>query len=381
MKILILADTDLSRDARIRRHIFALMDNYELIVSGTKNPNIFGNIEFVDCSKDPISNEELQNRRRLLRERIARKDFEAVYWGEAYIQKLYRNIKDKQFDLILANDISMVPLGVKLATEKGINIVADMHEYAPRQFEDIEEWNCLFKEYNYYLCQKYLPQCNKIITVCEGLMREYKKIFNVDCGIITNAPKYHELKIKKTEEKIRIVYHGCANKSRNLYALLDIVSKLDERYSLDFYLIEDNSDKEYFDKLCNTIKKTSRCTLNEPMSPEEIVEHLHEYDIGLYLLEPKNFNQKYALPNKFFEFIQARLAVAIGPSCEMSKYVKKYNCGIVSSEFSSTELAKLLNGLSIEEIDRLKTNSDNMAKEVNYDKNYNLLHKYIGELI
>ena len=35
MKILILADTNLLSDSRIRRHIFSLKDEYELIVTGT----------------------------------------------------------------------------------------------------------------------------------------------------------------------------------------------------------------------------------------------------------------------------------------------------------------------------------------------------------
>ncbi|NFR87444.1 MULTISPECIES: glycosyltransferase [unclassified Clostridium] len=379
MNILILADTNLLSDARIRRHIFTLKEDYNLIVTGIKNPNIDGNIEFIDCSKDPISAEELKKRRKQLRIRITNKEFEEAYWGEAYIQKLYKKLENKKFDMILANDISMVPLAVKLAKKRNIKIVADMHEYAPRQFEDIDEWRVLFKEFNYYLCKKYLPICDKVITVSQGISKEYKKQFNVESSIITNAPEYTDLNIKKTTDKIRMVYHGCSNRSRNLYTLLEIVKSLDDRYSLDLYLIKDN-DQEYFDKLVEEIKITPRCHIKEPMQPEEIVKYLHEYDIGIYLLEPKNFNQKYALPNKFFEFAQARLAIAIGPSCEMKKYINKFNCGVISEDFNPKTLAQKLNELTEKEIDNLKINSGIFAKKENFKENKKLLLKIIQNL-
>ena len=37
-----------------------------------------------------------------------------------------------------------------------------------------------------------------------------------------------------------------------------------------------------------------------------IVRTINQFDLGVYLLPPVNFNSAHALPNKFFEFIQAR---------------------------------------------------------------------------
>lgn len=378
--ILILADTNLLIDGRIRRHILALKDEYNLIVTGLSNPNLAENIEFINCSKDPISNEELDIRRRRLRERIAKKRFEDVYWGEAYIKKLYKNLENKHFDIILANDISMVPLGVKLAKEKEIKIIADMHEYAPRQFEDMESWVNLFKEYNYYLCKEYLPKCNLIFTVCKGLAEEYKKEFGVNCEILTNSPMYEEISSTKTKmNNIKMVYHGAANKSRHLENIIEVMKRLDDRFSLDLYLIE-NNDKRYFKELEKIITVTPKCNLKDTVKPEKIVDMLKEYDIGIFLLEPVNFNYEHALPNKFFEFIQARLAIAIGPSKEMKEYVEKFNCGIVADDFNPDNLAKKLNALTESEIDLYKENSGILAKIENSQKNKEKLLDFLNRL-
>ncbi|VDG72436.1 glycosyl transferase [Clostridium carnis] len=384
MKILILADTDLSIDARIRRHIFALKNEYELIITGIKKPEIEGNIEFIDCSKKKISNELLQKKRKILRERIAHKKYEEVYWNESYIIELYDNLKNKQFDLIISNDVSMLPLGVKLAKERKIKIISDMHEYAPRQFEDLEEWRSLLQKYIYYLCKTYLPKCDEIVTVAKGIAEEYAKEFNINVNnVITNAPQYTQLEVKETDfEDIKMVYHGAMNFSRHLERLIDIVEKLDERFTMIFHLItSNNNDDEYSKKLLNRIKNSDKCLLEEAVKPEEIVKTIHKYDIGIFFLEPVNFNYKYALPNKFFDFIQAKLAIAIGPSMEMKNYVEKYKCGIVSDDFTCESLINRLSKLTLEDIENYKNNSANLSKIENFENNSIILRNIVKNLL
>jgi len=59
------------------------------------------------------------------------------------------------------------------------------------------------------------------------------------------------------------------------------------------------------------------------------------------------------------------LAVAIGPSPEMAKILKRYGFGIVSEDFSSKTLARRLSELSVEEIQLMKKNASIAAKEIN----------------
>jgi hypothetical protein len=101
----------------------------------------------------------------------------------------------------------------------------------------------------------------------------------------------------------------------------------------------------------------------------ELVRMANSYDIGLYLLPPNNFNQRYALPNKFFEFIQARLAVAIGPSPEMAALVRRYACGVIAADFTPEALAGELNNLDTEQIYAFKKASDVAAAELCAERN------------
>jgi len=75
-----------------------------------------------------------------------------------------------------------------------------------------------------------------------------------------------------------------------------------------------------------------------------------------------NFN--YALPNKFFEFIQARLALVISPNLAMAQIVQQYGCGVVSADYSPHRMAAAINALDVSAIDACKQASHNAAQEL-----------------
>ena len=89
-----------------------------------------------------------------------------------------------------------------------------------------------------------------------------------------------------------------------------------------------------------------------------------------------------ALPNKLFEFIQARLAVAIWPSPEMARITEAYDLGVVSDQFSVEAAAGKLNALTTEDIVRFKQNAHQAAgmfcAEKNQDKLIGIVAKLIG---
>jgi hypothetical protein len=103
----------------------------------------------------------------------------------------------------------------------------------------------------------------------------------------------------------------------------------------------------------------------KPVKPNEIIGFISHYDIGLFILPKIVFNYEHALPNKFFDFIGAGLAVAIGPSPNMAKIVNEFNNGWIASDFEPQTMAHLLNNLTREEIYRKKQASLELRKTLN----------------
>jgi hypothetical protein len=69
-----------------------------------------------------------------------------------------------------------------------------------------------------------------------------------------------------------------------------------------------------------------------------------------------------ALPNKFFEFMQARLAIFVGPSPEMAAILRQFNNGVAISNFDAVEMASAIASYSREEIYQMKKRSGQAAK-------------------
>jgi glycosyltransferase involved in cell wall biosynthesis len=62
-------------------------------------------------------------------------------------------------------------------------------------------------------------------------------------------------------------------------------------------------------------------------------------DVGISLEEDLGLNYQYALPNKLFDYIQARLPVVISDLPEMKAIVTRYNIGKILEERTPQKLA------------------------------------------
>ena len=372
--ILILTLSDIKNDPRVSRQIRALSNHFALTVAGRAGGDLTG-----------ICYVPIIPRKRTLASMIRGAwllktgQFTSYYWGLPDIKDAAQKLAKKRFDLIIANDVEALPLALRVAD--GAKVLLDAHEYAPQEFEDSRVWSFFAQRFTTsFLCREHLPKIHAMMTVCEGIAGEYSRHFAVPRPfVILNAPYRQELEPGPCGEHIRMIHHGKAIPSRKIELMIDMMRYLDERFLLDFMMIEKNLD--YLNSLKKRAEPDKRIRFLPPVAMPDIPRTINGYDIGLFLLPPTTLNYAHALPNKFFEFIQARLAVAIGPSPEMARYVKKFDCGIVASDFRTEQLATALNGLTREQIERFKQHSHEAAQELCFEASEQLLLKNVHEML
>jgi len=124
-----------------------------------------------------------------------------------------------------------------------------------------------------------------------------------------------------------------------------------------------------------------RIHFRPPVAPSKIVATIANYDMGLFLIPPVNFSYHMVLPNKFFEFVMAGLAVAVGPSPAMSALVEQYHLGVVADDFSPATLAQKLNTLSAADIDDMKQHALAAAQELNAETEMAKLLQIYAQLL
>jgi len=211
------------------------------------------------------------------------------------------------------------------------------------------------------------------MTVCEGIAERYEREYGQKCLVLTNAGNYRKLKPSQLNGQIRLIHHGACSRIRNIECMIYLMDFLDEDYCLDLMLVPMPEQEGYYKEIVELCRSRENVCVIPPVATEKIPEATNSYDIGLFLLPPGNFSYLHALPNKFFEYVQARLCIAIGPSPEMMKYVNKFELGVVSESFSPEQLARDLKMLSREQILQFKCNADKAAEILSASTNQQIL--------
>lgn len=284
---------------------------------------------------------------------------------------------ESKYDLIIVEDLYYLPLAFRKCGRS--LVILDAREYYTREFEGNWHFDLIEKPARLSLCKRYLGRCDAVLTVSSGLVDQYRKEFNVHAKLFRSLPNYHGLQITKTNKnQIKLVHMGVANPDRQIEKMVEIAGKLKPNFTLDFFLV---GNTEYVQHLKQLAADNNRVRFLEPVKFNEIIPTLNQYDLGFYHLVPKGFNTTFNLPNKLFEFIQARLAVIISPNPCMADVVHQYSCGFVSKDYESDSMVDLINQLTSEDIDWAKTNSDLAAKHLCFENEKTVLVNLISRLM
>jgi len=289
--------------------------------------------------------------------RLAARRYRPLLWSRELLA-LRDELAGERFDLVVCHDLDLLPLAAGVAASG--RLVFDAREYYPRHFEDRLTWRLLYGPLNRRLCRDFLPACDLVLTVSDGLAAEYRRVFGVTPRVAPSLPPFHDLEPSPVDpERIQLVHHGWANRSRRIEGMIEMMDHADGRFALDLLLMPMEAGYDRF--LERQAARRGNVRILPPVAYERLIPSTNAYDLGVFLCPPTTFNLRHALPNKLFEFIQARLAVAIGPSPEMQAVVERHGCGAVAPDFEPRSLAATLNSLSAESIRGMKARAHEAA--------------------
>lgn len=282
-------------------------------------------------------------------------------------------LNEHSFDFIFCFDLVLLP--IVLSYKKCAKVILDAREYYPAQDSTNIRWRWLFQAFFTRLSNTYMPKCDHIFSVSRGVQELYDKEHSVHTSVFYSYPFYHDLKPSKTNpHRIHLLYHGGASYNRsfeNLKAMMDhLMDHLgDWRFWLTLMLVGSQARLQELKQLL----KHERIRIIPPVEFENMVVFSNAFDIGIYFSPPINLNIKHAMPNKFFEYIQSRLALCVVPNIEMQALIEYYQIGVVSQTSSPQDLALALHKLRLDDIDRYKHNTQKAAQDLCAEQNQTLL--------
>ena len=286
---------------------------------------------------------------------------------------VFERLKGQDFSAIICQEGLLVPLALAVREarahrDKPCPVILDAREFYPREFEQSLLWNLVLGGINDYVCRNYFPRLDHIFTVSPGLAQGYREEYGLDCELLPSCPYYQDITPAPAHDgPVRCIHHGGANPERNLERMIEAFALLQGKATLDFMLVPSNP------RYCTALREKARPYPNisfiDPVPMKDIVRHVSGYDVGVYLLNDGGFNHRHALPNKFFEYVQARLALAITPLPDMSAMLRQYDFGVIAEDFTPQAFAAAIRSLTPDSIARYKQHADSAARTLCWENN------------
>lgn len=393
MKILIIVNNDIDTDPRVINQWEALKEHAEIhfFANSVKNIHHTSFFNFASVTRKYIFHYQypvlarkiitffimlLKTILRFYAKLKYKNPYQRRYWQYVKINKLKKIKNTHTYDYIIANDIDTLPIAAYLKKEN-IKLIFDAHEYFLDE-DDSLSWVQHEYPFRKYLIETYLKEIDIFMTVGDNIAQRFQKELNLDKKpiVIYNAKPYFNHEPNPINpNKIRMVHHGVALPNRNLEALIHITEKLPAHFELHFYLKKIN--EQYYQKLYNLSTICQRVFFHTPVPFNEIIPTIHQYDIGIYLIEKNNYNNANCLPNKLFEFIQAKLMLIMSSTHEIEKFIQKYQNGIILQD-DMQDMVNQIKNLTSEQIYHYKQKSADVSKFISAEKEWQKIREILG---
>jgi len=366
--LLILSFSPIPSDPRVLKEVELFKDKYRVVTCGygAAPAGVAEHYSLPDDSRGWTTD----------RVGLATRQFKRVYEGLPAVQAAREILPVGAFDIILANDLNTLPLALDLKPRLGVH--ADLHEFAPKEKDDDVKWRTFVAPYMRWLCRKYLGLAKSVTTVSAGIAEQYTKDYGVAAGVVTNAAPYLQASPQPVGDTIRLIHSAAGQRYRKLENFINAMRDAPSWLQLDMIVMPNEPD--YVDELKELARGVQGISFRDPVPYAELVKTLQSYDVSIVFLPPTNFNLANALPNKFFEAVQARLGVIVGPSPAMVSLVREHGFGAVTDDFSTEALTAMLASLTPDMVAGWKQAAHNAAHALSAEQQVKLWETSIAAI-
>lgn len=357
-RLLILSYFDMYADARVLKQIRRFAHEYE-VTTCSPGPQPHPDVEHVEL--DPAFVQPRGRIKQFLDERARRREnFAWGYHRLPMVVQVRRKLAGRRFDAVIANDADTVGIASEIAGAERVH--ADLHEFFPGLPQPDDELGSRQRRWWEWLVREHCAAAASATTVGEMIAEQYIA-YGVTCGVVTNAAPLKDLSPRPTGSPIRLVHSGNPFRDRGLGDIMRAVAASRTEVTLDLYLMKQNA-VELAEVVDLAERLGPRIAVHDPVPQHELIETLHSYDVGIHVLPPTSQNNALALPNKFFDFVQARLGIVVGPSPEMARNVRNHDLGWVTDAFDVNAITRVLDALTAAQVDERKLSSHRAASEL-----------------
>ncbi|MEX0988101.1 MAG: glycosyltransferase [Bacteroidales bacterium] len=251
----------------------------------------------------------------------------------------------KRPDILIAVDLDTLSANFLAGKLRRIPLIYDSHEYFTEVPELINRprvkriWEAI---------ERYIvPKLTHAIAVSESISKAYNDKYGVQFVTIRNVSELRSPELypgfnDNYTAKYKLIYQGALNLGRGIELMIESL-----RYMQDtmLFIVGDGDIRQELRQMVHKLQLTDRVMFPGRIPPAKLVGLTAHCNVGLSLEEDRGLNYRLALPNKVFDYIQARIPVLCSDLPEMAALVRKYDIGEVCSSRKPEQLASQLSGM------------------------------------
>lgn len=239
-----------------------------------------------------------------------------------YRSRLLRALRATQPEILHAHDSDALEPVAAVARERRRNYVYDAHELWIEQENRGRSafYFRLFRIFYRVLERLLVPRAAAVITISPPIARELKRRYRLPQ--VTLVPNYPEAPSRLPRRSLAalarragqpipdgaplVLYVGGAQHGRGIEHIVRAVARVPD--AVGVFLGSGEPSREIA-ALARRLEVDARLRFLPPVAPEEVIPYAASASVGITLTPPISLNNRYALPNKLFQYMAAGVAV------------------------------------------------------------------------
>lgn len=275
----------------------------------------------------------------------------------------------RRFDIFHCCDFETLPVGmIARWFNSGLTIVYDAHEYEAERL-GLSKWR---KSFIKFFEKRWIKKSNAVITVSKGINDAYVEQFDMPAHeVIFNAPAYSSIQQVDSEDRFGFradqtifLYSGGLSLGRGIETLLKAFAQRKDDKAVAVFM--------GYGKLVPLVEKYASTNKNiyfHPAVPyDQVVKMVAKADYGLLSVENVCLNYYHSMPNKLFEYMQARIPILVAELKDCQDVVEQEQIGFSGDSATPEGWNRLVDKALKTDPEKFTENLERASKKYNWEK-------------
>lgn len=309
-------------------------------------------------------------------------------WSDYYLNKglLFAPNMGANYSIVLVHLIDNLSFAMRFKRKDGTKVIYDSQEYFVGQYDAFSPKHSKWVRKNE---KENIHSVDYLLTTTEVMRKRLLADYNFvnPSYRVRNVPTSQQSNLQYNAspvvgKELKIVWHGMGvflENRRGLHIVLEAIALCQSNVKLYFQGNISPPQMELLKQYLDRLQIAEKVAIVPPANPDQIVESLKKYDIGVTGELPEEDNQRLTSSNKLFDYIHAGLAIISSNTLGLAETINEFNVGLLYEPGAAEELSKQIDYLADNEsiLAGFKQSSIKAAETLFWEQEYDQLIQHL----